>query len=148
MKKAILVLLLILFSSFIPMDSPNTIEQQPQFVKYQNWTIVYNKGCETKRNQNCVDFYWAVSKSINKLYNPQDGKYYYYYRLYVQSNSVYSNGKWAYTKLNDIDFKLNGVMVANEPYFLFREKALICTFWHPTDTKAKIEFSWKDCTIY
>ena len=130
------------------MCSFNVAPQSPSdFMIYKHWTIAYNRQCGTTWNA-CADFYYCITKSRYKLYNPQDGKYYYYYYLFVQSNSTYSNKNWAYTKLDNVKFYLNGYLVHTEQYVLFREEKLICTFWHPTNPSSNIHFTWSNISVY
>lgn len=140
--KNILLILTIFFGSLIP-----TISQTPDVITYQDWKIVYNKNCENQYNE-CIDFYYAITRTRTKVYNYNDGHYYYYYYLIVQSNSTYQNGGWAYTRLTNVNFYLNNTKVHFEPYLLFREKNNICIFWHPTDRTAKIHFEWQNISIY
>jgi len=142
MKKYLFILAL-LFSSFTPIVK----EEITEFVVYQDWTIVYNNSCEQKQVE-CIDFYYAITRTVNKVYNPQDGYYYYYYYLIVQSNSTYSDGTWAYTKLNNVSFFINNQKVYFEPYVLFREQENICIFWHPTDKNAILDFKWQNISVY
>lgn len=141
MKKLLLILILFLSSFAV------VAQKSSDFATYQDWKIVYSNNCESKTTQ-CYDFYYAITRSVNKMYNPQDGRYYYYYYLIVQSNSTYSGGTWAYTKLSGVNFYLNGQPVYYEPYLLFREKKTVCIFWHPTDSHAQITFKWSNISVY
>jgi hypothetical protein len=139
--KKLLIFILLVIGSFVVQA------QKYDVIIYKNWTSIYNNNCESATGT-CIDFYYAITRTNNKVYNPQDGQFYYYYYLMVQSNSTYSNGTWAYTKLDGVSFYLNGVQVYHEPYVLFREQKTICIFWHPTYNNARIDFKWKNTTVY
>ena len=140
MKRLLLTLLIALSCTF------GFSQGNEPVIVYQDWQIVYNNNCEQKAP--CMDFYYALTRSKEKVYNYQDRKYYYYYYLIVQSNSTYQTGGWAYTKLDGVSFYLNGTLVHYEPYVLFREQKTICIFWHDSDANAQVYFKWKNISIY
>ena len=65
----------------------------------------------------CANFYFMVKRSATP-HQAEDSLYYFYYYVFIYSNSFYSDGNLASTYLKGVQFTLNGIPVFSTNYIL------------------------------